>query len=134
MKLMISKKGVGFEVADKAFTLCYSTNALVEFEKISGLKATQIAAVFNVGKGNDISFDRLRQIFWAGLTDCHEGLTERQAGLIMDDLGMEKVGRLLGDALTKAFGAAPKAAVAGADVAASDAVVGDAGNVQAAIG
>ena len=110
MSKMTSKKALRFTVAGAAYTLCYSTNALVEFEKTSGLKATQIATLFGDGRGTDISFDRLRQVFWAGLTDAHEGITERIAGQIMDDLGMTEVGRLLGEALTLAFGMAPKPA------------------------
>lgn len=125
-----SKKAVVFKVAGVAYSLCFSTNALVAFEKISGLKATQIAAVFGDGKGADISFDRLRQVFWAGLSDAHEGMTERQAGQIMDDLGTAEVGRLLGEALTKAFGTGVKAS-SGAN---ADGGVAEAGNAPAAIG
>ena len=130
-----SKKAVVFKVAGVAYSLCFSTNALVEFEKISGLKATQIAAVFGDGKGADISFDRLRQVFWAGLSDAHEGMTERQAGQIMDDLGTAEVGRLLGEALTKAFGTGASGTGVKASAGANaESRTAEAGNAPAAIG
>jgi hypothetical protein len=48
----------------------------------------------------------LRTVFYCGLLDHQEGVTQRQAGDLIDAIGLDKAGPLLGEAFTAAF---PKA-------------------------
>lgn len=80
--------------------LKYTTNALVEFEDETGQEFMVVAANMEKGK---VSFKMLRALVWAGLIDCDEDITVKQAGNIIDDVGFEKTLEKAMDAIQAMF-------------------------------
>lgn len=93
--------GVDFTANGKTYTLRFSTNALCELEDATGKGAIAVAEEMN--SPNNVRIKTLRAMFWAGLTDCHEGITIRDAGDIMGEIGVDKAGPLIGEAFQAAF-------------------------------
>ncbi|KQN37176.1 hypothetical protein ASG37_04920 [Sphingomonas sp. Leaf407] len=75
---------LGIEVGDLALTFAFTTNALCEVEEAFGLDdITQIERVL----GDKPSLRTIRTLFRIGLTDCQPGMTDQQAGTIMEEVG-----------------------------------------------
>lgn len=123
---------VAFEVDGQPYHLRFSTNAMVRYEDLSGetvreaFFALLTAKLPEEGeKKPDLKKllaqergikKRVRRLFWAGLS--HKDMTEEDAGDLVDAVGEDEAGRILGEALKLAFpqpkeadeGNAPKAA------------------------
>ena len=100
------KGEVKFVAAGQHYVLRFSNNALCELEDATGRGALEVAADLQ-GAGDDntkIRFKTVRTLFWAGLTDHHPDLTEKDAGNILQDLGLEKAFPLIGEAFQLVFG------------------------------
>lgn len=80
--------------------LRYGTNAMVEFEDVTGEDFLVVAT--KMERGN-VSFKMLRTLVWAGLLDQNEDVTQREAGNLIDDIGFEKVIEKAGEAIGAAF-------------------------------
>jgi tail tube GTA-gp10-like protein len=95
------KGEVEFTVDKKVYTLCFSINAMCELEDKFG---SSILAVANLmGDPAKISMKTVRTMFWAGLKDHHEAMTEVEAGRLMSVLGMQQVMDLMAKGFTQAF-------------------------------
>lgn len=103
--------GVAFEAGGKARTLRFSVNAICAAEERTGRSLTDMMADMQGGR---LRMTTLRDLFWAGLG---QGVSPALAGELIDELGLDVVGTLLGQALELAM---PRAAD------------GDAGNALAA--
>lgn len=111
------KGEVSFQALGETWTLRYSTNALCEMEDLFGKSAIEVAQLLDAEGG--VKLRDLRAVFFCGLTDRHEGVTERIAGNLIDDIGMENAGPLIAEAFTAAFPSAEEAEDAGKPKAAS---------------
>lgn len=99
------KGEVGFTVGDERYVLVFSMNALCVLEDALDMSLNEIGAKMTAGAR--MSF--LRTVFWAGLIENRPDMTELKAGDIMGEIGVGKVGDLIGRAFTSAF---PKAEAA----------------------
>ncbi len=95
------KGEVSFRADDKEWVLRYSTNALCEMEDLFGKSAIEVAQSLDSEAG--VSLKDLRAVFYCGLTDRHEDISEKRAGDLIDDIGMEAVGPLIAEAFLAAF-------------------------------
>lgn len=89
---------VDVKVGEDNFTLVFTINAIVELEEKLGKPISEIAG----GMGANVSFSLLRTLFWAGLQDRH-GLSETEAGALMQEIGFVKASELVTQAFGRAF-------------------------------
>ena len=110
---------IEFEAGGKAYSMRMSTNAQVRYQRAAG--ETLLRGLQAVQE-DPSDIDRIRRLIWASMSHL-DGLTEDQAGDIMDEMGIE----VAIDKLTAAVHAAyPKAAANAQDSA------GEPGNGQRA--
>ena len=88
--------GVTFDVDGAAYELRFTTNAICRVEERGGKSLQDVLADAAVPGKRTLAY---RLLLWAGIG----GITMDAAGDLMDDLGPEKVDRLLADALRMAF-------------------------------
>ncbi len=93
------KGEVGFEADGKPYTLVFSINALCELEDRMGEAVSGIDSLASSRK----RFRTIRTVFLCGLLDHHPELTEREAGRIIDAIGIERADALVGEAFALAF-------------------------------
>ena len=91
-------RGVDFVAGGKPYCLRYTTNRLCSLEASSGKAMMDWVSVF--GDGRVPSFIDLRTLFHAGLWPS---ATVEEAGELMDELGAETVGALIGKGFEAAF-------------------------------
>ena len=96
---------VGFEADGTPYTLMFSTNALCALEDALGMSVTDIGAQMS----GSVRLKTLRSLFWAGLQDHHAGVSEAEAGRIIDQVGAAEAGELIGRAFAAAFPQAEEA-------------------------
>lgn len=92
---------VGFEVDGKSWVLKLGTTAMCEIETLTGKTITEVGRL--LADEQTASMTLMRAVFWGGLQDRHEGITIRDASVLMDAVGMERVGSLIGQAFEAAF-------------------------------
>lgn len=80
--------------------LSYSANALVTLEQELDAKVEEIGELL-LGPGAGLK--DLRTIFWCGLLDHQPDTTVVDAGLLMTEVGFDRVGELVGRAYIGAF-------------------------------
>ena len=91
---------VSFEHDGTRYTMHFSTNAMCELEDITGKPVLQLAN--SLQDETSVSVKTLRDMFWASLQDEHS-ITIKEAGKIMDGVGIPKAGELIGKAFMAAF-------------------------------
>lgn len=98
---------VYLQAGDKAYTLKFTTNALVRLEAKIG------KSVFGFSMRSEMSITMARAFFWAALLEYLPDVTEEQAGDIMDEVGRDDAMVKMLEALTaqKAKGGRPLRAV-----------------------
>ncbi|MEW7009489.1 hypothetical protein [Lentilitoribacter sp. EG35] len=84
-----------FKALGKDWVLVYTTNSLCEMEDKSGKGAPEL---FNDGK-----ITSMRYLLWGALVERHEDITLRECGNIIDELGMEGLGKIVGSVFELAF-------------------------------
>ncbi|MCV3209603.1 gene transfer agent family protein [Mesorhizobium sp. YC-39] len=87
---------VTFEADGAAYTLKFSTNALIELEEALGTGIEKVGSM--LADPNAAKLKTLRLVFWAALTDHHEGMTVKTAGDLIDAIGVAEAGRLVSEA------------------------------------
>lgn len=90
------KGEVTIDLGDENYTLVYSVNAIIALEEKTGLPITRIGDFLG---GEAFSFANARTFFWAGLIEHQPDLSERDAGDIMSELGVEQALTLATDSL-----------------------------------
>lgn len=73
------------EIDGRAYTLCFSTNALCELEAIWGSPMQDIAKALS--REQLPSQIQLRALLWAALRDHHPDISLKDTGVLMDALG-----------------------------------------------
>ena len=86
----------------KDYLLQFTTNAMCELEDATGKSITAVVAELS-DEANPPGMKLLRTLLWAGLTEHQAGIDIKDAGAICDDIGMDKLGGVIGDALQAAF-------------------------------
>ena len=86
---------VGFTALGKNWTLKYGANALATLEKRFDTKLSRLGEILA-----DVSVGEMIIFMAAGLQKYHPGVTDEQAGDIMDDVGLQQAGGLIGEAIT----------------------------------
>lgn len=102
-----AKGEVSIEADGKRYVLVYSTNAICELEDRLGDGVAALANLASSGK----RFKTMRTVLLCGLLDHHPELTEKDAGRIIDAMGVAKADAAVGEAFALAFPevkAAPK--------------------------
>ncbi|MFD1950683.1 hypothetical protein ACFSGX_07875 [Sphingomonas arantia] len=90
-----TKNEVGFAANGLPWTLVYDFNALCSIEEALGE---------TLGRLTDLSSPtRARTVFRVGLEHHHGVMTDAEAGAIIQDIGVEKAGELIGYAFQLAF-------------------------------
>ncbi|MCB2130809.1 MAG: hypothetical protein KDE03_17520 [Rhodobacteraceae bacterium] len=90
-------RGVSFEVNGREFTLAFSTNAMVAYEKSRG---EGVISAFQKMEGDAPSMLLIHGLFWSALTPK---MTEDEAGDLIDEIGLSRAAHLLAEAARKAF-------------------------------
>ncbi|WP_439150831.1 GTA-gp10 family protein [Sulfitobacter sp.] len=108
-----AQKGeITLEAGGETYRLAYTTNAMCELEDATGEALGKIVDKLN-DPSNPPGVKTLRLLLWAALIEHQEEMTVKQAGGICDEIGMARVGEVIGEALTAAFpessGGKPKA-------------------------
>jgi hypothetical protein len=99
---------VGFELDGVNYTLRFSTNAMCELEDATGVPVLQLAN--SLQDERSVSIKTLRAMFAAGLSDTSD-ISIKEAGDIIDGLGIPRAGELIGQAFMAAFPEADSDAV-----------------------
>jgi tail tube GTA-gp10-like protein len=95
------KGEVEFALGKKVYTLKFSTNAMCELETALGGNVVELA--HSMSDPAKMSIRTIRTVFWAGLRDHHEAVSEHEAGRLMDDLGLVEASQLIAKAFSLAF-------------------------------
>lgn len=96
--------GVTFDAAGRTHCLRYGMNALVRYQQAAG-ESMQAAVARLQERPDDPDVVVVRRMFWAGL----EGVSEDEAGDIMDAVGLARASEIMGAAVAAAFGGAGNA-------------------------
>lgn len=91
---------VSFEASGKTWTMKIGTNAMCEIEAASGKGIPEIGAL--LGNEKTASITLMRAVFWGALQDHHDGTSIKECSALMDQLGADRVGQLIGEAFTAA--------------------------------
>ncbi len=93
-------RDVTFEALGQAWKLRLGVNALADLEAATGMSINEVFAQVD---GAKLKVGTLRLIVQAALSQSHPGVTIKQAGDIMDDVGLTEVAGLIGEAAKAAF-------------------------------
>lgn len=91
---------IGFEALAAQWTLKLGTNAMCEIEDATGKAFTEVGEIMADTKR--VTIKLMRVIFWGALRDHHADISIKDAGAIIDDIGMQEAGRLIGEAFQAA--------------------------------
>lgn len=91
---------VSFEADNKNWTMKIDTNAMCMIEDLTGKGIAEIGQILSNPKTSTITL--VRTVFQSSLSKKHE-LTTEEVGELMDELGIKKVGDLIGQAFKLAF-------------------------------
>jgi tail tube GTA-gp10-like protein len=95
------KGEVEFTLDKKVYTLHFSINAMCELEDKLGGSVVEMANI--AADPSKISMKTMRTLFWAGLLDHHEAITEVDAGRLIDQIGLVDAMQMLAKAFTLSF-------------------------------
>lgn len=100
-----SKRGeVQIRAGDTVYVLRYGFNALCELQDRTGKTAQEMFEDLQKSP----SLRVMRTIFAVGLAERHPDLTEKDAGNILDEIGIVAASEILGKAFAAAFPASGK--------------------------
>lgn len=92
---------IAFDALEQSWTLKLGTNAMCEIEDATGKTICEVGEV--MGDQKRVTIKLMRTVFWGALRDHHEDITVKQAGGIIDAIGMQEAGRLIGEAFQAAM-------------------------------
>lgn len=95
----------GFTALGRSWILEFTPNAFCDLEELTGKSTGTFLQEVEAGAGvGDIAFKDARRLFWVGLTEHHDDITEKEAGKIMHDLGgLAAAMEVMGAAIKSAF-------------------------------
>ncbi|WP_315920440.1 hypothetical protein [Mesorhizobium sp. SP-1A] len=92
---------VAFDALGQSWTLKLGTNAMCEIEDATGKTFSEVGEL--MGDQKRVTIKLMRTVFWGALREQHEDVTIKQAGAVIDDIGMQEAGRLIGEAFQAAM-------------------------------
>lgn len=92
------KGEVSFDAKGKTWVMCFSVNAMCEIEAETGMPIVALAN--SLQDENGVSLTVMRTLFHHGVVDCDSA---EMAGELMHNIGINKVGDLIGEAFGAAF-------------------------------
>ena len=95
---------VSFEASGKTWTMKIDTNAMCEIEGLTSKGIAEIGQI--LGNEKTATITLMRAVFCGALQAHHEGTSLRDAGRLIDEVGADKAGKLIGQAFELAFPAA----------------------------
>lgn len=95
---------VSFEASGQTWTLKVGTNTMCDLEEQTGKAIAEIGELLGSKQGGRITL--MRQVFCAALQSYHEGLSPKDCGDLIDQIGMVAAAQKIGEAFQAAF---PKA-------------------------
>lgn len=96
-----SQRGeVSFEASGKTWTMKLGTGALIAIEDQTGKPIGEIGEL--LGNPKTASLKLMRAVFWGGLQQHHDGTTLAECDDLIDELGGQRVGELIGQAFSLA--------------------------------
>lgn len=113
------KGEVGFSVEGQDYTLLLDLNALCEVED-------HIPGIMN-GAADLASLKAVRALFWGGLQEHHAGITMRDAGRLVQALGLADAAAKVAEAMKASWGDTKSPKTGGGDDGASPQKRGRAG-------
>ena len=96
---------VKFEANGATHSLQFSINALVALEEAMGVGVSEIGGKLSGADGKPVGMKDMRTLFRCGLLENWEAgePTDKEAGKIMDAIGIGRAGELIGEAFAAAF-------------------------------
>ena len=91
---------VSFDASGKTWTMKLGTGAMCEIEGLTGKGIAEIGQL--LGNEKTATITLMRAVFWGSLQEHHDGTTIKDCSGLMDEIGMESVGRLIGEAFQAA--------------------------------
>jgi hypothetical protein len=91
---------VEVQALGKTWTLKLGVNAMCEIEDATGKSITEIGSLLSNPKTATIRM--LRTVMWGALQDRHEGTGIKEAGDLIDEIGMDQAGVKIGEAFSAA--------------------------------
>ena len=82
------------------FILCYPVNSIVALEELTGKDFMTLTRELSSGQ---FSIKVVRQIVWAGLLAKHPQVKEKDAGDLMNDVGINNMLAKISESFEKAF-------------------------------
>lgn len=95
---------ITFQASGKTWTMHIGTNAMCEIEAMTDKTISEVGKL--LGDEKTATLTLMRAVFWGSLQDHHEGITIKECSVLIDEIGMQAVGGLVGQAFQAAF---PKA-------------------------
>lgn len=91
---------VEFQSLGKTWTMKLGVNAMCEIEDATSRSIAEIGAL--LGDTKTATIKLLRTVMWGALKDHHDDIAMKEVGAIIDGIGMNEAGRLIGAAFTAA--------------------------------
>lgn len=95
------KGAVALETADKVYSLRFTTNSICELEDALGRPVGEI--VSDLQSAEKSSMKLIRSLVWGGLIADQPDLTTKEAGEILDSVGMAEMTAKIGTAFQRFF-------------------------------
>jgi hypothetical protein len=92
---------VSFEAGGQTWTMKIGTGAMCAIEAETGKGISEVGQ--ELGSEKTASLTLMRAVFWGSLQQHHEGTTIRDCNDLIDELGVPRVGELIGEAFQLAF-------------------------------
>lgn len=92
---------VSFESSQGRLTMKIGTGAMCAIEAETGKNITEVGAA--LGDPKSASLTLMRAVFWGALQHHHEGTTIRECNDLIDEIGIQRTGELIGQAFELAF-------------------------------
>ncbi len=92
---------VSFEADGKTWTMKIGTGAMCEIEAETGKSISEVGQALENPKTASLTL--MRAVFWGSLQHRHDQLTIRECNELIDDVGVQRVGELIGQAFQLAF-------------------------------
>jgi hypothetical protein len=96
-----ARGSVALQAGDKAYTMAFSINALCELEDVFGVPAPKLGNLFE--DAENISMKDVRKLVMVGLHDHHPEVSEKDAGVIAGDAGLQECMSAIEKAFRLAF-------------------------------
>jgi hypothetical protein len=89
---------IDFEVRDTSYRIAFTTNALCEWEEMTGQSIKDLTTSMS-----NPTIKMMRSLLWAGLRDFHPEVSLKDVGDIIDEVGVPVASSIISKAFSVAF-------------------------------